>query len=165
MNEFTKMVDNLIKARKSLPNKIAVVAVKFSKDRFRDQAWLDSSREPWQPRKSPRSGGRKKSQTLLVNSGRLKRSIRKIKADQTEVVVGTDVPYAKIHNDGGTITKTARVKSFTRKGRKQGTHVVKAHSRRMNTTIPKRQFLGNSAALASDIEKLIVNELENAMKI
>jgi phage gpG-like protein len=182
MNEFVRMVDNLIKARKALPNEIAVLAVKFSKDRFREQAWQDTNKEAWKSRKKKRQGGKRKSQTLLVNTGRLKRSIRKIKADQNEVKIGTDVPYAEIHNNGGKITASANVKSYTKKAHSRkahsrsrkgnvepvpaqnvSSHSVKAHRRKMNTTIPQRQFIGNSAKLAKDIEKLIVDRFEKAM--
>lgn len=182
MNEFVKMVDNLIKARKALPNEVAALAVKFSKERFRDQAWYDNNKEAWKARKQRRQGGKRKSQTLLVNTGRLKRSIRKIKADQNEVRIGTDVPYAEIHNNGGKITASANVKSYTRKAHSRkahsrsrkgnvesvpaqnvSSHSVKAHRRKMNTAIPQRQFIGNSAKLARDIEKLIVDRFEKAM--
>ncbi len=182
MNEFVKMVDNLIKARKALPNEVAALAVKFSKERFRDQAWYDNNKEAWKARKQRRQGGKRKSQTLLVNTGRLKRSIRKIKADQNEVRIGTDVPYAEIHNNGGKITASANVKSYTRKAHSRkahsrsrkgnvesvpaqnvSSHSVKAHRRKMNTAIPQRQFIGNSAKLARDIEKLIIDRFEKAM--
>lgn len=183
MNEFTRMVDNLIKARKSLPNEIAVLAVRFSKDRFRDQAWLDSSKKPWPSREKMRKGGKRKSQTLLVNTSRLKNSIRRVKVSQSEVVIGTDVTYAEIHNNGGKITAVANVKSFTKKAhtRKAHTrtrkgiveavnaqtvqsHTVKAHRRKMNLTIKQRQFIGNSVTLSRDIENLIVDRFEKAMK-
>ncbi|QSW90715.1 phage virion morphogenesis protein [Flavobacterium endoglycinae] len=182
MNDFVKMVDNLIKARKSLPNKVAVLAVRFSKERFRDQAWYDSNKEAWKARKRRREGGKRKSQTLLVNSGRLKRSIRKIEANMNSVRIGTDVPYAEIQNNGGKITASANVRSYTkkahsrkahsrsRKGRIESvsahtvsSHSVKAYRRKMNTVIPARQFIGNSAKLASDIEKLVKEEMEKAM--
>lgn len=183
MNEFVRMVDNLIKARKALPNEVAVLAVKFSKDRFRDQAWYDNNKEAWKARKKRREGGKRKSQTLLVNSGRLKRSIRKIKADQNEVRIGSDVPYAEIHNNGGKITANANVRSYTKKAHSRkahnrsrkgniesvpaqnvSSHRIKAHRRKMNTTIPQRQFIGNSAKLARDIENLIVDRFEKAMR-
>lgn len=183
MNEFIKMVDNLIKARKALPNEVAVLAVRFSKERFRDQAWYDENKEAWKARKQRRQGGKRKSQTILVNTGRLKRSIRKIKADQNEVKIGTDVPYAEIHNNGGKITASANVKSYTKKAHTRKAHTrsrkgnvesvaaqnvsshrIKAHRRKMNTTIPQRQFIGNSAKLARDIEKLIVDRFEKAMR-
>jgi phage gpG-like protein len=184
MNEFIRMVDNLVKARKALPNEIAVLAVRFSKERFRDQAWYDNNKESWRARKQRRQGGRRKSQTLLVNTGRLKRSIRKIKADQNEVIIGTDVPYAEIHNNGGRITTSANVKSYTKKAHSRkahsrsrrgnveavpaqnvSSHRIKAHRRKMNTTIPQRKFIGNSAKLAHEIEKLIIDRFEKAMKI
>lgn len=183
MNEFIRMVDNLIKARKALPNEVAVLAVRFSKDRFRDQAWYDQNKESWKARKQRRQGGKRKSQTILVNTGRLKRSIRKIKADQNEVKIGTDVPYAEIHNNGGKITASANVKSYTKKAHSRkahsrsrkgnieavpaqnvSSHRIKAHRRKMNTIIPQRQFIGNSTKLATDIEKLIVDRFEKAMR-
>uniref|UniRef100_UPI001F46270F phage virion morphogenesis protein n=2 Tax=Flavobacteriaceae TaxID=49546 RepID=UPI001F46270F len=79
--------------------------------------------------------------------------IRKISEGKYYVLIGTDVPYAQIHNEGGTIKATARVRahSRTRKGRNQPIK-VKAHTRQMNAKIPKRQFLGESAVLALRLE-------------
>ena len=182
MNEFIRIVDNLIKARKALPSEIGTVMVRFSKDRFKDQAWQDNARKPWVARKKRREGGKRKSQTLLVDTGRLKRSIRKVSVSQTDIVIGTDVPYAEIHNNGGKITTVASVKSFTKKAhtrkahtrtRKGNTesieaqrvqsHRVKARQRKMNITIKQRQFMGNSTTLAKEIEDLIIQRFEKAM--
>ncbi|MCD8440857.1 phage virion morphogenesis protein [Tenacibaculum finnmarkense] len=134
-----------------MTSEAGVIAVKFSKDRFRQSQknWVDTSQEKWTPRKRKRAG------SLLVGpgSGRLKKSIRKISEGKYYVLIGTDVPYAQIHNEGGTIKTTARVRahSRTRKGRSQLIK-VKAHTRQMNTKIPKRQFLGESAVLARRLE-------------
>ena len=56
---------------RNLPRKIAIVAVNFSKERFKQQAWLDGGLQKWQPRKNSRDSKR----ALLVKSGRLRRSI------------------------------------------------------------------------------------------
>ncbi|MCG8713828.1 hypothetical protein G1L01_13390 [Tenacibaculum finnmarkense] len=134
-----------------MTSEAGVIAVKFSKDRFRQSQknWVDTSQEKWTPRKQKRAG------SLLVGpgSGRLKKSIRKISEGKYYVLIGTDVPYAQIHNEGGTIKATARIRahSRTRKGRNQPIK-VKAHTRQMNTKIPKRQFLGESAVLALRLE-------------
>ncbi len=173
MNEFNQMVDRLVRTRASLPNQIAVVAVAFTKERFQQQNWMDQIAQAWSPRKSRREGGTRRSQTLLVNTGRLKRSIRKISANQNLIVVGTDSKYGQIHNDGGTINKTVNIGSFTKRGytrvrndRRENvrSHTVNAHSRRMNTTIPKRQFIGNSAELNRRVENLIIQKLEAALR-
>ena len=172
LTDFARKIDALSRTYKTLPKEIGALAVNFSKERFVQQSWLDSTKENWQQRKRPRKG--KGSQTLLVKTGRLKRSIRIISADETKVIVGSDVPYAQIHNDSGKIEKTVAVKthkvkehSRTRKGRKETVkeHVVKAHSRRMNTTIPQRQFLGVSYTLTKQIENLITARFMRALKL
>lgn len=166
-----------------LPNEIAAIAVNFSKERFHDQSWLDETKERWKPRKKPRKGGQKRSQTLLVDTGRLKKSIRKISANANQIVIGTDVPYASIHNYGGTITGTFKVRAHTvkayrrrahtrvRSGRTEKikaqtikTHVVAAHLRKVNTRIPQRQFLGDSYTLRRRIYLLTAARFSRALK-
>jgi len=183
MSDFTRKLDALSDAYRKVPNEVAALAVNFSKERFREQAWLDSTKTKWKPRAQRRKGGAKKSQTLLVDKGRLKRSIRKIHADENSIIIGTDVPYAQIQNDGGTIEKTVTVKSFNkksfnkkaysreRKGRKESVrshnvkaHSIKSHSRKMNVTIPSRRFIGNSYTLQRRIYLLIASRFAKALK-
>ncbi|MDR2806246.1 MAG: phage virion morphogenesis protein [Dysgonamonadaceae bacterium] len=175
ISNFTRKLEALRKTYKNLPTEIAAIAVNFSKDRFVEQAWEDETKEPWKPRKRPRRGktGKiTKNQTLLVKTGRLKRSIRKISATENKIIIGTDVAYAQIHNEGGTITGTASVKAHqvkeharNRKGRKEKVkaHTVKAHTKKMNTRIPQRQFMGNSKALQNKIISHITAQFERAL--
>lgn len=149
-------------------SKVAILAVNFSKERFVQKNWLSNRREPWQGRKRPARG------SILVKSGRLKRSIRKLAQGNYYVYIGTDDPKAQIHNEGGTINKTVTVRAHPRKkeakrtrnaqGRyeRRGaatTHQVKSHRRRMNIKMPKRQFLGDSAILNRRIERFLSAEL------
>lgn len=88
------------------------------------------------------------------------------------VVVGTDVPYAKAHNEGAEIKGTAFVPAHMRKAHTVKAHTkkvfgrsvrvprhqraatqIKGHSRQMNTTIKKRQFIGHSPDLMKSIER------------
>lgn len=65
--------------------------------------------EAWTRRKSPVHGGR--SGHLLVDESHLRGSIRsRIQGDS--VFFSSDLPYAGIHNDGGDIIVTARMKHF-----------------------------------------------------
>ena len=65
--------------------------------------------EKWARRKSPVHGGR--SGHLLVDTGALRGSIRsQIKGNS--LFFSSDLPYAGIHNDGGEIIVTARMKRF-----------------------------------------------------
>lgn len=183
ISDFTKKLDAVLAAYKKLPTEVATVAVNFSKDRFRDQAWLDQTKDKWKDLKQPRKRKGRRSQTILVDTGRLKRSIRKIKVSQNEIVIGSDVPYAKLQNDGGEIKKTVKVKAhqvkshrrraYTRqrdgrteniKAQKVKTYVVKAHARKMNTKIPARRFMGQSKRLERRLITLITYRFRNALK-
>ncbi|WP_312310980.1 phage virion morphogenesis protein [Empedobacter brevis] len=151
----------------------AIEAVNFSKERFVQKNWIDRSRTAWKKRK------RKDRGSLMVKSGRLKRSIRKLSYTRNSVTIGTDVPYAQIHNDGGTINKTVRVKSHSRKitkrGRSErtgrvlkkrvsnGTTTVKSHTRKMKLTYHERKFLGQSALLLRRIERLTQREIDKIL--
>ena len=145
-------------------NEAGVIAVNFSKDRFRFKNWIDKTAEKWQARKRPNRG------SLLLRTGRLKRSIRKIASGDYYVVVGTDVPYAQLHNEGGTVNKVAQVKAHTRRvnatTRVIGSKIVnvRAHNRKMNLTMPKRQFLGESELLMRRIEMHINRELNKELQ-
>ena len=141
-----------------LVNRSGVIAVNFSKERFVKKDWLNgTSRQNWDKRKKADRG------SLMVRSGRLKRSIRKMSEGDYFVYVGTDVPYAQIHNEGGEINKTVTVRthSRTRKGR---TETVKSHRRKMNIKMPKRQFLGDSNALAKRLERFANVEINNEIQ-
>lgn len=141
-----------------LMSEFGTIAVNFSKERFIKKDWKNQVSEKWTPRKRHDKG------SLLAKSGQLKRSIRKMSISSEYVVIGSDVPYAKIHNEGGRSTKTIYVSSHTRKkttpksvnirtrkpSRQRvsvGEIKVKSHTRKMNLHLPKRQFMGKSRAL------------------
>lgn len=163
---------------RQMTQEAGIIAVNFSKDRFRLKNWMDKTPEKWKPRKREGRG------ELLVRTGRLKRSIRKIYAGDYYVAVGTDVPYAQIHNEGGTINETVKVKGFQRKITLRARAIdrrtgrlrtlkkaigkklinVRAHLRRMNLTLPKRQFIGDSNLLARRIEMYMNKQIDNLVK-
>jgi len=69
---------------------------------FQRKAFFD---KPWPPRKMNGKG------SLLMQTGKLRRSIR-CRVSTDSVVWETSERYAAIHNYGGTITVTARMKKF-----------------------------------------------------
>lgn len=173
MSEMLDKFEKINKTYNRLPTQIATIAVNFSKERFVRQNWFDTVEEPWKPRRQRRKGGRKRSQTLLVDSGRLKRSIRKIYAGKDTIIIGTDVPYAEIHNSGGLIRGNAFIRTHTRRahlrkraGRKEHVHAhaVQAHSRKVNMRMPKRQFIGDSAELRKRITEFITRSFNDAIQ-
>lgn len=73
---------------------------------FERQAFFS---EAWARRKSPnRPGG-----TLLIDTGNLRRSVRS-RTTENSITFFTDLPYASIHNDGGEIVVTAKIKRYFR---------------------------------------------------
>lgn len=149
--------------KKKLVNEAGVRAVRFSKERFRQKNWVDKTVQPWKKRKQKNRG------SLMARTGRLKRSIRVTNKGRYFVRIGTDVPYAKIHNEGGVMKENVRVKAHSRKRSKrqkrgQGRINVRAHNRRMNTKIPARQFIGSSHALAVKIEKKVKKLTDTTLK-
>lgn len=75
------------------------------------------------------------SRGLLVRSGTLRRSIKdEVTTTGHSVVFTSSVPYAAIHNEGGTITVTRRMKKYF-----WYRYLLIAGSK---ITIPKRQFIG-----------------------
>lgn len=157
-------LSRLLDAVERLPARVARTVENFSKERFRAQNWLDEVAQPWQSRKV--TSGRKKGDTdrdatraILVKSGQLRRSIR-ARASGMQVTIGSDLPYAEIHNEGGEVNTVQSVRAYTRKNGQQ----VKAHGRKVNYTMPQRRFMGSSAALGKEIETQIEQQLREALR-
>ena len=158
---FAAIIDDVTRCINQLPPRVATLAVNFSKERFVEQNWHDESAEPWEKRRGRRRGGKKRQGgAVLVDTGRLKRSIRVISARKDRIVIGTDVPYAEMHNEG--FEGRQNVRSHTRRSRKGKTFTVRAFTRRMS--MPQRRFLGESQELANRIENLMETELKKALQ-
>jgi len=168
---FSELQSKFNRMMETLPSQLGTIMVNFSKQRFRDQAWKDITLSPWARRKA--GVKRNKGRALLIDSGRLRRSIRILNATRNRVTIGTDVPYAEAHNEG--VDKQVTVNAFsrrktqkqklysvkTKKGRfsrvEVGTGNVKAHTRHMK--LPQRRFLGPSEALTAQLTLFIKEEL------
>ena len=171
--------NNNLKAiiRKILRDISVELGDEFDKN-FERQAYFSRS---WARRRSPlRPGG-----ATLIDSGTLRKSIS-IRSDESSVTFSTDKEYAAIHNQGGEITVTAKMKrffwakyyaaagSFGRK--KDGS--LRRDKRTLQLTseadfwralalmkvgkkirIPQRQFLGGGA----EVEKLVREIVEENM--
>lgn len=174
LKETILMLDAITNISKKIPEKAATLAVNFSKERFVEQSWKDTSKEKWASRSiNGNRSKRRRNGAILVGTGRLKRSIRKIQVGSDYAIIGTDVPYAQIHNDGGVVKATATVKTFTKKaytrkrnGRRENvkSHTVSSHKRTINFKMPKRQFMGESLTLVKRIENVITVEYIKAMR-
>ena len=138
--------------------------------------------EKWARRKSPlRPGG----SILIEPPVKLRRSV-KSRSDDNSITFYSDLPYAAIHNEGGDIKVTAKMKRYfwrryyeARGGfrrKKNGELRNDKKNRQLGTEaefwramalmkegkvikIPKRQFLGMSPEVEQDVRKIIENNL------
>lgn len=162
--DYMRLLDRVSRTVTTLPRRAAVLAVAFSKQRFRDQAWVDNSTEPWKKRAKgwAKASRKRQGRAVLVDTGRLKRSIRTISADANRAVIGTDAPYAQAHNNGFRGRVSQQVRGFTRKG-KRGTQQVRAHSRTRSVNLPRRRFIGASDILDKQITRMMTAEIIRAI--
>jgi phage gpG-like protein len=156
MNIFSRDALKLQNAYRKAMRMVGATAVNFSKERFVRKNWVDRTPVGWEKTE-------KKKGSTLVASGQLKRSIRIQSMNAHKIIIGSDIPYAKIHNEGGTINKSVKVKGFARISMKGKKHDVKPHTRQMNLTIPKRQFIGVSAILERRIERTLDRVFKEAL--
>ncbi len=143
--------------------------------------------ESWQRRKSP---GRKDG-ALLIDSGDLRKSILS-RTTEDSITFYTTLPYAEIHNDGGEIVVSKRMKgyfwhkyqeavgAFTRK--KDGTVGNSKRNRKLSEyadfykamalkkvgstiKIPRRRFLGTSPEVEAMVRDIVERNIEEYMNI
>lgn len=181
MDDLGKQFEAFYKKTKVTINKFPVLAAQeatnFFQDSFNKQAFIGNTTENWKKRSEKTK--RNKGRSILVDTGRLKRSIKPKKATWNEIIVGTDVEYASIHNNGfrGTVNvKAHRRKIASRnttgilkgKSHKNSTAIkyvktssgvafVKQHKMKMN--MPQRKFIGNSPFLNKRIERQFILQL------
>lgn len=166
------------------PTMLGNEGINFFLDSFKKQGWLGDSFQPWVKRKTitkwgktPRNNGR----AILVDTGRLRRSIRITSVSTGSVTIGTDVPYARAHNEGIRLGYIETVKAYQRrkttvgivskKQLKTKTNIkfgrvatgdmieVKEHKRRINMKLPKRQFMGESPYLTARLKRILEAEI------
>lgn len=161
-HKFNRIVSEYIKFRDDLPKVLGQEAVNFAKDNFRKQGFQDAGIDKWKPRSagSPRNKGR----AILVDTGRLKRSVAVLRITRSEAWIGSDTTYARIHNEGGRIQATQNVRAHTRTNRTGASSRVRAHTRKIDITMPRRRFIGSSIELRRRFQKTVREKLLKALK-
>jgi phage gpG-like protein len=180
LSQLGKDADRIDRFLRTMPRAMGQIAVREFVGMFRRQAFVDeagtSHAWPERKRKSKKAG-----RAILVKSGRLRRSIRVMSRDGDSVTIGTDVPYAQIHNEGGTLNATQSIRAHRRRRFSRdevsgpsakrekwvktliGTSDVKGHTRQLNTQMPQRQFMGASQPVTQEIRATIDAGLKNLL--
>lgn len=180
--------------KSNLPRKIGVIASNHYKDNFRKAGFVNAGLKPW--KKTLRQGRAKGADgeytPLLSRRAHLMRSIR-YEPGNARVKIINDVPYARIHNEGGTVTthpkvtpkmrrfawamfyQTAGISSPKKKGRDleqlseeakkwRALALTKKTSLKVVSKIPRRQFIGKSQELEEKIDLKIDKEIKDILK-
>lgn len=142
---------------------VGTEAVNHFKQNFENESF--SGGQKWAPRKTKREGSTN-GQKVLTKSSELTESID-YEADGPRVIIKTDKAYAQIHNEGGTITVTPRMKKYFWAKHKEAkdngqtdlADQYKGMALAKQLTMPKRQFIGESPALIEAITAAITYDL------
>lgn len=164
LQQRIKQLQNELRNR--LPKVLAAQAERHFKQSFRDQGFTDRALVRWRPSRGVKAG------RTLRRSGLLFNSIRIARADAGGIVIvagGPYVPYARIHNEGGTIQRQVTRRAHQRKAHRRGRSLVKEHSvrrhqARLNVHLPKRQYMGKSQVLDTAMRNGILNSVQRIMQ-
>ncbi|WP_165025611.1 hypothetical protein [Dysgonomonas sp. ZJ279] len=181
---FKLTAKNIIRQR---PRMVAIESQKFFKESFVKGGFTDDVFHQWLDRKSPLGGKKVLIGGQGSNTMNLMQSVRPLEVSEKKVRVGSDLEYSEIHNDGGIITVTAKMKKFwwakyfqfagSIKKTKGGKTSNSAKNQRLNAKaeycrnmalmevgskikMPKRQYIGESKTLFKQFEDWFASETE-----
>lgn len=182
-----KEIDQLM--RRQLPVKIGRMAKDHFQENFRKDGFVNNGLQQWPKSKRQLSGTSSAAAQygpLLSGRNHLFSSMKYTPSDY-RVKVANEVPYAAIHNEGGTVNPTVTpemrrfawamfYKSSGKKKGKKGSMLSNPDAERwkalaltkkskLTVKIPKRQFLGESAELRKSINDKIEKELSKILGI
>ena len=144
-----------------VPNIVAEAATEFFKQRFTTKEWEGTA---WKPTRFPVGSG-----SLMLRTGALLHSIRPKIVGPGRVVISagdSKVPYARIHNEGGQIIVTPKMKKWawamhyqaggSPKGQEPPPQAQFYKAMALKKTgspinMPRRQFMGYSGTLNKQI--------------
>lgn len=132
-----------------LTEDLAVIMSEETDQAFRSKSWAGKA---WAPRKSETIG------SLLIKHGTLRRSIN-MNATANEVIVSSELSYAAIHNEGGTININVTpemvaffwrqfysTKDDTQKAKYKAIALSLKNKKTLRIKMPKRQYTGVQAS-------------------
>ena len=155
--------------RRTIPLKVSVTMEQHTQDNFRAGGYVDGGVHPWKStmRQQYANDADRLYTPLLSRQQNLYKGTHH-RYEPYKSVVYNDVPYASIHNEGGSITVTARMKKyFWARYKETGAEMYKFLAlKRVGSSIiiPRRQFIGESRELMQKISKLVENELTKILK-
>ncbi len=183
IKEKEKEIDHTLRRR--LPIKTANAAQRHYKENFRKAGFVNGGLHAWKPTKrqlSGRTDAASQLTPLLSSRKHLSESVKRQTSDY-KARIYNDVPYAWIHNYGGTNVihpaVTPKMRGFawakyyelggeSSEGGEAGKWKALALTKKTKLTIrvriPQRQFIGQSAELDTQLNSILQTELESILK-
>lgn len=164
MPDFRKVAEE---AFNGLPQEAAQKAMEFFLQSFNKEGFTDASFIPW-PKRKDAAGHKILSQSLILRG-----SLRIARADmkRVHIAAGENIPYAAIHNNGGTINvkvteKMRRFFWYMFKKTDDDTWKWMALTKKemLSIRIPKRQFIGESYTLNKELDQMFIKRIIEAQK-
>ncbi|MBD3748523.1 MAG: hypothetical protein IE931_03410 [Sphingobacteriales bacterium] len=146
---------------------VAGQAISQFKGSFYKQGFTDSSFIAWPRRRDDLSHKLLRKSLDLINSI----LPRTVSASRVEIEAGKGLPYATAHNNGAIIKIriTARMRKFFwfmfyKTNQEKWKFMALSKKRVMRVKIPQRQFIGESQTLNKNIDKAIINLMEQNLR-
>ena len=165
MNNNAKHFDSFLKdyraLQRKLPRMYGIEAVNLFKENFDKEGFISGKGRLQKWEKTKRNTGRK----ILTKSRRLKRGIhiKRIGNGKVTVSVDSNIKYAALHNFGGTIPITPKMRRYFWAMFKQtGDSYFKAMALTKKTefVIPERKYIGETAAMEPRLDRRTIKELK-----
>ena len=145
---------------------IGTLAVQHFKNAFRLGGL---GKKKWEGRKIARSGSTN-GQNVLIQTGDLMESID-YRISGNDVIIYSDLLYAEIHNEGGEITVTAKMRKFfwakhyesKEAGETDAAELYKRCALAKKIIIPERRFIGPDPELDEKVIAKIQRDLTNIL--
>jgi phage gpG-like protein len=162
-----KLREAMVYVDKKVPHVIGTEAVKHFKNAFQEEAF---DGKKWAARKTIREGGTN-GQKILSLSGELGDATDYV-VRGSQVIITNDKAYAEIHNDGGVLIVTPKMRKFFwamhMKFKEAGNLTMadqwKGLALAKKLTMPQRQFIGDSVVLMNNIEAKIERDLTKILQ-
>lgn len=174
LKDTARNLDDLLRRR--LPIIIGRLAKDFFLNHFRISGFVSNGLHPWQPAKRQSSDSAAAQYGPLLSSRNHLYSSVSYTPSPYQVKIQNTLPYAAIHNQGGTIhpTVTPAMRAYAwrqhylagRKGPKADKWKALALTpkKHLDIHIPRRQFIGSSPELNQAVSQRIKQELRATLK-
>lgn len=155
---------------RTIPLKVSVAMEEHTKDNFRAGGFIDNGIEPWKTTMRQSLGrGEDAMRSPLLSRTRNLMNATQHRYTPYKATVFNDARYADIHNEGGTIQVTERMRRFFwaryYETKAEMFKFLALKPIGSYIKIPRRQFIGNSAELRHRVESIINNEIDRILKI